>query len=57
MRANTERSDLIAFIKENPGKVTGNMVFAMTDLKGLTKKGFAQVGINAVQVGKDDFVS
>lgn len=57
IRANTERHDLIAFIKDNPGKVTGNMVFAMTDLKGLTTKQFAQVGINAVQVGKDDLVS
>ncbi len=57
IRANTERGNLIAFIKENPGKVTGNMVFAMTDLKGLTRKEFARVGINAVQIGTDDFVS
>ena len=57
IRGNTERHNLIAFIKENPGKVTGNAVFAMTDLKGLTKKEFSQVGINAVQIGTDDFVS
>lgn len=57
IRANTERSNLIAFIKDNPTKVTGNMVFVTTDLKGLTRKEFAQVGINAVQIGKEDLVS
>jgi len=57
IRANTERRNLIDFIRENPGKVTGNMVFAMTDLKGKTRKELSQVGINAVQIGADDFVS
>ncbi|MFA6551645.1 MAG: hypothetical protein WCV41_03915 [Patescibacteria group bacterium] len=51
IRANTERSEIISFIKDNPGKVTGNMVFVDTDLKGLTKKDFEKVGINCVQTG------
>jgi hypothetical protein len=51
IRANTERSKIISFIKDNPGKVTGNMVFVDTDLKGLTKKDFEKVGINCVQTG------
>lgn len=57
IRANTERRNLIACIKKHPGKITGNMVFAMTDLKGLTRKEFAQVGIKAIQIGTDDLVS
>lgn len=55
--ANTERGNLISFIDPHPGKVTGNMVFVTTDLKGLTKKDFAQVGIQCVQVGTEDLVS
>ena len=57
IRANTERDSLVAFINSHPGKVTGNMVFVTTDLKGLTIKDFARVGIQCVQVGKEDLVS
>jgi len=57
IRANTERDSLITFIRSHPGKVTGNMVFVTTDLKGLTTKDFARVGIQCVQVGMEDLVS
>lgn len=57
IRANTERDRLVAFIKSNPGKVTGNTVFVTTDLKGTTVKSFGRVGIPCIQVGKEDFVS
>ena len=57
LRANSERDNLISFIKSHPGAVTGNIAFAMTDLHGRTKSDFAKVGINAVQIGADDFVS
>lgn len=57
VRANADRRELTDFIRNNPGKVEGNVVFAMTDMAGRTKKAFEQVGLNAVQIGKDDMVS
>ncbi len=57
LRANSECKKMAKFVRNNPGKITGNVVFAMTDLKGRTKKAFAEVGLNAVQIGPDDLVS
>jgi hypothetical protein len=57
VRANADRQALTDFIRNNPGKVEGNVVFAMTDMAGLTKKEFERVGLKAVQIGKDDMVS
>ncbi|TET42515.1 MAG: hypothetical protein E3J66_03475, partial [Dehalococcoidia bacterium] len=57
LRVNTERQDLINFIKSHPGKISGNMVFVDTDLKGLTKKDLGAVGIKCNQIGKTTAVA